>query len=218
MGLIDSRPARSYTGSRGTTCLLSGAASVILGLIGALRATPEPPRYFWIAALLCVLLACYRVWHREYESRIAAEHMTATLQASFEEQIAELQQSAKDKAQKDALRATTQLRKAVDDVDHWHLLTNHRFGAEPKIGALLPDDWPEILAIVCECEPEMCAELQKVGPKINHAERLIKQYQAAPQMYRNSPIVQEAHDALGSTLEPLKLANVEMARRAQKKT
>jgi hypothetical protein len=60
--------------------LLSSIASVILGVIGALRATPEPPKYFWIAALVCVVYACYRVWQKEHRALEAANGRIKSLE------------------------------------------------------------------------------------------------------------------------------------------
>jgi hypothetical protein len=200
--------------SKETVFLLSGIASVILAIVGEVFGKKAPTYLFGMAAIICIVVACYRVWKREYDLRIAAEHTTVTIQAEAERQIAALKGTAKERELEDALRAATQLRTLLDNVAYWHMTSSHQFGVAPDVGALLPHDWVDILATVCKYEPDLCAELQRAGTAINHAQRLIKEVQAAPQMFRNSRHRQDTHEALGGALEPLKMANAKMARRA----
>lgn len=56
--------------------LVSGIASAILGAIGASRKMPLPSWTFWVAAGICLVIAAYRTWLKQYR---VAEDLRNTL-------------------------------------------------------------------------------------------------------------------------------------------
>jgi hypothetical protein len=53
--------------------LMSGIASVALAALGAILAGSVTPWAFWPAAYLCLLVAAFRAWRKEYLAREALE-------------------------------------------------------------------------------------------------------------------------------------------------
>jgi hypothetical protein len=53
--------------------LLSGIASIVLTFLGVFRNANLPPSAYFIAAAVCFVIACYRVWLKEHLRAIKAE-------------------------------------------------------------------------------------------------------------------------------------------------
>ena len=57
---------------RDMVALMSGLASVILAVLGAIVQGTLPAWTFWAASAICLIFACYRVWLREHKDRLEA--------------------------------------------------------------------------------------------------------------------------------------------------
>jgi hypothetical protein len=56
---------------RDWVALMSGIAAVLLGIVGASSDQPLERRWFWIAAVICYLVASFRVWRAEHLAYLA---------------------------------------------------------------------------------------------------------------------------------------------------
>jgi hypothetical protein len=56
---------------------MSGGASILLTVLGTVLPAKVPHWAFWIAAGLCLLVACFRAWSGEHEAREALEKRIA---------------------------------------------------------------------------------------------------------------------------------------------
>src|SRR5438067_2359980 len=62
---------------------MSGGASVLLAIIGAIGTVPSWA--FWAAAVVCLIVAAYRVWLRECKEREKAEQENSRLLQQLDE-------------------------------------------------------------------------------------------------------------------------------------
>jgi len=70
----------AYTIWQDWLALMSGIASVILASIGTFYTNAPPAWLFWVASVVCVVVASYRVWLRECQRADAADAKIAELE------------------------------------------------------------------------------------------------------------------------------------------
>lgn len=77
--------------SRDWIMIMSGIASVLLSLLGAVLSVTLPPWVFWVTGWICLLVCCYRVWLAECRARESDQAEFGRQLAARDQQIRELE-------------------------------------------------------------------------------------------------------------------------------
>lgn len=114
--------------------LMSGLASVLLGVLAATRDSTLPPWTFWLTAVLCLLLCVFRVWWNEFDAR-----------EKTEAKLKELLESPNRKLARRHVRGLITELQAIADriVRHDVSVENALVCLEGEIGSYVDQHYPE---------------------------------------------------------------------------
>lgn len=104
---------------------ISGICSVGLATLGSLFSNPLPRYSFWLAAVLCLIVAPFRVFQKEHSARLMAEKMNQDYQRHVQEVALSREKAETEKLERENRLAREEHARTLLDKALLDLLTNN---------------------------------------------------------------------------------------------